>query len=352
MTLAEAVAVSADPARARHFHDAFQTAGVDGPWLVAEGEPARVLAAVWSGSQVLGDWLVQHPDWLPMLLDIEGLQSPRTVRALQTELGAWLPAALRSGDFTGALARVRELQRRELLRIAARDLARLGRTAEIMLELSDLADTCLQAVFRVVWAQLTARFGAPWEQTIEGGWQPSRSCVLGMGKLGGQELNYSSDVDVLFVYSDEGWVFKDAPRKGSTAGKGLTNHEFFRRFGEAFIAEVGRSTAEGMLYRIDLRLRPEGKAGPLARSLESYENYYAQWGQTWERLMLIKTRVVAGDAALADEFLEMVQPFRFPRLIGSGVMEEIAAMKRRLETEIVRASDEDRNVKLWFPLPG
>ena len=105
-------------------------------------------------------------------------------------------------------------------------------------------------------------------------------------------------------------------------------------------------TAEGRLYRIDLRLRPEGDAGPLARSLASYENYYAQWGQTWERMMLIKARCVAGDTALGGEFLEMAQPFRFPRSLGEGVLREVAAMKDRIEKEVVKAGELDRNVKL------
>ena len=135
-------------------------------------------------------------------------------------------------------------------------------------------------------------------------WQPTAGCVLGMGKLGGQELNYSSDVDVLFVYSEEGSVFKEPPGNGKAPRPVLTNHQFFNRLAEAFIAEVSRMTPEGALYRIDLRLRPEGDAGPLSRSLASYENYYAQWGQTWERMMLIKARGVAGDATLAAEFLE------------------------------------------------
>ena len=105
-------------------------------------------------------------------------------------------------------------------------------------------------------------------------------------------------------------------------------------------------TPEGALYRIDLRLRPEGDSGPLSRSLASYENYYAQWGQTWERMMLIKARGVAGDASLAAEFLEMIQPFRYPRSINESVLREVVAMKGRIETEVVKAGELERNVKL------
>ena len=126
----------------------------------------------------------------------------------------------------------------------------------------------------------------------------------------------------------------------------LTNHQFFNRLAEAFIAEVTRVTPEGVLYRIDLRLRPEGDAGPLSRSLAGYENYYAQWGQTWERMMLIKARGLGGDEALAAEFLEMVQPFRYPRSINQGALQEMAAMKDRIENEVVKAGELERNVNL------
>ncbi len=126
----------------------------------------------------------------------------------------------------------------------------------------------------------------------------------------------------------------------------LSSHQFFNRLAEAFIAEVSRVTPEGTLFRIDLRLRPEGDAGPLCRSLESYENYYAQWGQTWERMMLIKARGVAGDEGLAAEFLEMIQPFRFPPSLNTDVLQEVAAMKDRIEKEVVSADELERNVKL------
>ena len=153
-------------------------------------------------------------------------------------------------------------------------------------------------------------------------------------------------MDVIFVYSEEGSVFKEPPGEQQGAAPVLTNHQFFNRLAEAFIAEVTRMTPEGALYRIDLRLRPEGDAGPLSRSLAGYENYYAQWGQTWERMMLIKARGVAGDVALAAEFLEMVQPFRYPRSINESVLREVAAMKDRIENEVVKAGELDRNVKL------
>jgi glutamate-ammonia-ligase adenylyltransferase len=340
----KAIAASADPQRAKHFADLL-AATAAGPRLeTLSADQVRVLLALFSGSQALSEWLVAHPDWLATL-DFESLKHPRRAQGLRAEIHRWLPALLAERNYAGALAQVRRFKQREMLRIAARDLARLAEVVEITREISDVADVCLEAVWQVCRQQFCDRFGQPHHQDAAGRWQPTAFCVLGLGKLGGRELNYSSDVDVLFVYGDEGRVFREAPGKNPRAGS-LTSHAFFNRLAEAYIAEVGRMTPEGMLFRIDLRLRPEGDAGPLCRSLASYENYYAQWGQTWERMMLIKTRPVAGDEGLAHEFLEMIQPFRFPRSIHEGVLREVAAMKDRIETEVVRAGELDRNVKL------
>ena len=233
-----------------------------------------------------------------------------------------------------------------MLRIAARDLGRLADVLEITGEISLVADVCLDAVYRLCRQSLTQRLGQPFHLDASGRWRETQFCVIGLGKLGGQELNYSSDVDVLFVYSEEGNVFKLPPRPGEQSGKGLTNHQFFTRLASDWIGEISRLTSDGTLYRIDLRLRPEGKTGPLVRSLDSYENYYSQWGQTWERMMLIKARPVAGDMGLGAEFLEMVQPFRYPRSLSQRTLREVAAVKKRIEKEVVKEGEMERNVKL------
>ena len=312
---------AADPKRAGHFLD--------------------LLAATGAGPQLKKF----SAGWLPML-DVERLKFPRRAQGFQREVEGWLKPELAARDYTGALTELRRFKQHEMLRIAARDLARLGNVVEITREISDVADVCLNTVWRICRQQFFEKFGRPYHQDAEGRWQPTEFCVLGMGKLGGQELNYSSDVDVLFLYDAEGQVFKEPPAPGKTPHSALSNHQFFNKLAEAFAAEVSRMTAEGFLYRVDLRLRPEGDAGPLARSLESYENYYAQWGQTWERMMLIKARCVAGDEGLAAEFLEMIQSFRFPPSLSADVLREVAAVKDRIEREVVRAEELERNVKL------
>ncbi|HEX4646139.1 MAG TPA: hypothetical protein VH598_11075, partial [Verrucomicrobiae bacterium] len=340
-----ALKTCADPERARrHLNLLAETTAL--PALEkASPDEAKILCALFSGSQALSALLIAHPEWLASLTP-ENLQFPRREQGLRREVEAWLKPMLKIADQSAPHSRLRQFKRHEMLRIGARDLARLGTTGEILREISDVADVCLDAVWQLCRQRFIERFGRPYHQDAEDRWHASEFCVFGLGKLGGQELNYSSDVDVIFVYSAPGTVFKEPPTRTQQSGLGPSSHQYFCRLAEAFISEVSQMTPDGRLYRIDLRLRPEGDAGPLARSLAGYENYYAQWGQTWERMMLIKARRVAGDAALANEFLETIQPFRYPRSLGEGVVREVAAMKDRIENEVVKAGELERNVKL------
>ena len=339
----QALAEAADPARARECLS--RLAATSGAAVLsAANEPtARVVAAVLSGSQWAAALLEARPDWLAEL-EPGRLQHPRLHKGLSGEVQASLQPCLAARDYPNALAGLRRFKQKEMLRIAARDLGGFGKTPDIVREISNVADICLDGAYRVCHQQLAERFGEPFHPDAEGDWQPTGFCVLGLGKLGGQELNYSSDVDLMFLYSGEGGAFKDPP-KNRAAKPGLSNHQFFTKLAEAFVTEVSQLSSEGQLYRVDLRLRPEGDAGPLVRSLESCEHYYAQWGQTWERMMLLKGRGVAGQTSLAGEFLEMVHPFRYPRSINERFLDEIRAMKDRTEKEVVRSGELDRDVK-------
>jgi [glutamine synthetase] adenylyltransferase / [glutamine synthetase]-adenylyl-L-tyrosine phosphorylase len=332
---------SADPARARQVLDQLAPATV-GTWLARiNPELARITSALFAGSQWAGEMVKKHPEWLLELISEERIRFPRRKEGLKREVQPWLDEA-----FEVALSKLRLFKQREMLRIAARDLARLADASQITAEISDLADVCLNGVLRLCLGQLESKVGRPYHKDAAENWAQTEFAVFGLGKLGGEELNYSSDVDLMFAYSDEGSVFREPPRKSTPAQRALSAHQFYKRLVQSFVGEVTRQTADGSLCRIDLRLRPEGDAGPLVRSLPSYENYYAQWGQTWERMMLIKARCVAGDESLAAEFLETVQPFRYPRSLNEGVLREIAAMKERTENEIVKSGEIDRNVKL------
>jgi glutamate-ammonia-ligase adenylyltransferase len=332
----------ADPQRAAAALEQLQASSAAAALRKLSAEQARVLAALLSGSQAALELLLAHPNWLAPLLAPDFLAHPRREEGLRREV----EASLKQEDDEAAFAHLRQFKQREMLRIAVRDLARLGQMVEITREISDVADVCLQAVFRLCLRRLRARVGQPWHLDAKERWRETSFCVIGLGKLGGQELNYSSDVDVIFVYTEEGNVFKTPPRHGEQAGRGMASHQFFVRLAEAMIAEIAQMTPDGALFRIDVRLRPEGKTGPLVRSLDSYENFYAQWGQTWERMMLIKARPVAGDAALGAEFLEMAQSFRYPRSLNPRALRDVAAVKRRIETEVVKEGELERNVKL------
>ncbi|HWN65846.1 MAG TPA: bifunctional [glutamate--ammonia ligase]-adenylyl-L-tyrosine phosphorylase/[glutamate--ammonia-ligase] adenylyltransferase [Candidatus Binatus sp.] len=214
---------------------------------------------------------------------------------------------------------------REMTRIALRELANVAPLEETTGELSQIAEICIRRVFEHWNGEFRRRHGSP----------DTEFAILALGKLGGGELNHSSDVDLLFLYSDEGQL--------STH---LSYHEFFNRLGKKILETFSAPHPEGSLFRVDLRLRPEGSAGPLARSLESMENYYAGFGETWERLALIKARGIGGSRELAYEFLRQHQPFIYPKSPTPDLLDEIARIKRRIERDVVGADKLERDVKL------
>jgi glutamate-ammonia-ligase adenylyltransferase len=214
---------------------------------------------------------------------------------------------------------------REMTRVALRELAKVAPLEETTEELSQIAEICIRCVFEHWDTEFRRRYGSP----------KAEFAILALGKLGGGELNHSSDIDLLFLYSDEGQL---TPH--------LSYHEFFNRLGNKILETFSTPHPVGSLFRVDLRLRPEGSAGPLARSLDSMENYYAGFGETWERLALIKARGVGGSRELAYEFLRQHQPFIYPRSATPDLLDEIANIKRRIERDVVGPEKLERDVKL------
>src|SRR5207248_1734846 len=214
---------------------------------------------------------------------------------------------------------------KEMTRIALCELANAAALEETTAELSQLAEICVREVFAHWNAKFRKSFGSP----------TADFAILALGKLGGHELNHSSDVDLIFLYSEEGEL-----------SSRLSYHQWFNRLAEKILETFAMRDPEGALFRIDLRLRPEGSAGPLARSLESMENYYAGFGETWERIALIKARGIAGSRELAYEFLRQHQPFIYPRSPTPDLLDEIAKIKRRIERDVIRSDALERDVKL------
>src|SRR5947208_16552217 len=232
-----------------------------------------------------------------------------------------------AGDSFSAenFAALRFWKGREMTRVALRELANVAPLEETTGELSQIAEICIRRVFEHWNAEFRKRYGSP----------SAAFAILALGKLGGGELNHSSDVDLLFLYSDEGQL---TPH--------LSYHEFFNRLGKKILETFSTPHPEGSLFRIDLRLRPEGSAGPLARSIESMENYYAGVGETWERLALIKARGIGGSRELAYEFLRQHQPFIYPKSTTPDLLDEIANIKRRIERDVVGPDQLESDVKL------
>ncbi len=225
-------------------------------------------------SSICATRLTRHPETLLWLCQPEVCLAPRG----PAEMLAGLRTLAREPAANQNFAVLRFWKGREMTRVALRELAGVAPLEETTGELSYIAEICIRRVFEHWNRELRQRYGSP----------KAEFAILGLGKLGGGELNHSSDVDLLFVYSEEGQL---TPH--------ISYHEFFNRLGNKILETFSTPDPTGSLFRVDLRLRPEGSAGPLARSLESMENYYAGFGETWERIALIKACRIAGSLELA-----------------------------------------------------
>ncbi|MEO5354962.1 MAG: bifunctional [glutamate--ammonia ligase]-adenylyl-L-tyrosine phosphorylase/[glutamate--ammonia-ligase] adenylyltransferase [Magnetococcus sp. XQGC-1] len=224
--------------------------------------------------------------------------------------------------------------------IGSRDLSGEASLTEVVHAISTLADGCLEAGYQWLERILAVRYGRPMIQTETGGSEPARFVILGMGKLGARELNFSSDVDLIYLF--------DAAVGEVEGSSSLSIKEYYNRLGRDFIRLLGESTGEGHAFRVDLRLRPEGESGDLVISCRSAELYYESWGQTWERAAMIKARPVAGNIPLGEQFLAWLQPFIFRRYLDFGALEAIREMKQKIDRKMAVAEDYHRNVKLGY----
>ena len=298
------------------------------------------LARLADASPLYERLLLQHPEWAEWLVT-EGSQGdefhPRSLRE-RLDCVCPEPAGGPVAD-SERTAQLRTFRRRMSMRIAYREGNGLCPGQTTVLDMSMLADLCIEECLEMATAKVTGVWGNPWDSELK---RPARLCVLALGKLGGNELNFSSDVDLIFVYEGEGHGQKDGIPTSNE------NAEIFSRIAEQTVRMLQTQAPEGFLFRVDLRLRPEGEFGPIVSSLSSLENYYAAYGQTWERLALIKARPVAGSRALGEELLESVQSFRYPLHPPRFVLQEVAAMKARTEIEVVGSEALERDIKSGF----
>ena len=281
------------------------------------------LLRLFGTSRYLADILVREPELFRWLTASDAINRSLDRSGLEKEL-LHVPDLFTHPE--RQLDAIKRIHRREFLRIGARDIMGYSDLSAVTYQLSELADAVCQAVLETVSRQMLDRFPAK---------PKARFVVLGLGKLGGQELNYSSDIDLLLLYDTEGII---VDRRGAES----THHEYYNRLAERFVQALSQSSAEGYLYRVDTRLRPESGAGPLARSLYGYLTYYESRGELWERQMLIKARAVAGDRLLGEEFVRQVQPFIYPRTAFQHPADAIARIKSRIEAKI----GTEANIKL------
>ena len=294
--------------------------------LVEDSRAIEIVVQLFSTSQFFSELMIRDPallDWLRSGAD------RRDPARLIDDLWAEMEQAPTTEARRLALRRFRL---REVLRIGYNDIVRDLPLELITLDLAHLADACVEVAVRSARLSVATRHGQPLVDRDT----PARFVVLALGKLGGEELNYSSDIDLIFVYDHEGQT--NGPRV-------ISNSEFFARVGAEVVRTLSDHTSLGLAYRVDMRLRPEGDQGPLARSLAATLGYYQTSGRTWERQALIKCRGVAGDLDLGADFLQAITPFVYRRYLGAAEIGEIKAMKRRIEQRTVSAGTANVEVK-------
>lgn len=306
--------------------------------LSTSGERARdevielgaLLASAYPGLRRSMD---AHPEDLVAIA--RGLRQARDLRAYRRLAASGIGDA---ADRTSVQRGLRRLAAREKLRIAARELLALpGQDVDVTArELSDLADVCCEVALTEALAWAQARFGTP--RNAAGEICPF--VVIGMGKLGGRELNPGSDIDLILFYETDDGVVRPAA-SGETAH---TLHEHFTRVAQRLVANLDDATEDGDVWRVDLRLRPEGTRGPLVNALAAAERYYETWGRSWERAALVRARPVAGDLAFGARLLESLSPFVWRKAVEPRVVDDMASMLARARAEAGPPAREDLKI--------
>ncbi len=258
------------------------------------------------------------------------LERPSGPAVLRSDL-ARLTASAASTDGHELRRALRRLRHRGIVRIALRELSRVADVEETSAEMSHLASVLVDAALQAAIATESARHGVARDASGE----PIALCALGMGKLGGLELNLGSDIDLCFFYETD---------EASVEGGELSVHELYTRVVRRAVAALSEVTEDGFCFRVDLRLRPEGTRGPLINSLASAERYYESWGRTWERAALLRARPIAGELPFGERLLAALRPFVFRRKVDPSLATQMAEMLTRSRREL--NVDLERDIKL------
>jgi glutamate-ammonia-ligase adenylyltransferase len=312
------LAAAPDPDQAlRHLADLFGALAnprATTELLAQSPRTTRLLVSLFGSSDFLSRQLLRHPELIDQLVLRGAAALVREKSDLETDLSNRL-RALAQDDVEGALTELRRFRNEEVLRVGLHDVAGALDLEEVSRQLSDLADVCVEACFALAAADVEKRYGK----------RDATMVVIALGKLGGRELGYHSDLDLLFVYS--------AP------GEHAANHEYFARVAQRLISHLTLPLREGILYRIDTRLRPSGSAGPLVISFEALANYHLREARLWERQALLRARPVAGDRDLfARAFAQVLEPSLYRPIDQATAAKDLLAMRERMEREIAAES--------------
>ncbi|WP_330924878.1 bifunctional [glutamate--ammonia ligase]-adenylyl-L-tyrosine phosphorylase/[glutamate--ammonia-ligase] adenylyltransferase [Candidatus Sororendozoicomonas aggregata] len=293
------------------------------------------LMKTWAGSDFAADVFISYPNYAAYFLQLfnRGQQMAVPTGFHHQSVKNLLADVHSESEL---IKKLRVYRNREMVRIIWRDLNRLATTQQTTTDLSALADACIQHALDWLYGDMTPGLGTPYSGNNADP-EPQQMVILGMGKLGANELNLSSDIDLIFTF----------PNQGETAGgrKSLTNQEFFTRLGQRLIKVLDCRTAEGFVFRVDMRLRPYGSSGALVMSFAAMEQYYQDQGRDWERYAMIKARAVAGDTARGNELLAQLKPFVYRRYIDFSAITSLRDMKHLIEREVKRKGMEN-NIKL------
>ncbi len=298
---------------------------------ICQAHPALLahLLVLATHSPYLGEVLLAHPEYIHWLAT-EDLERVKPKEDLFQDLARW--ATMQSDqDLSRILFRFKQ---RQMLRIYVRDCLRWATLAETMRELSDLADVILQYALWRSWQELVERYGRPEVADARGRLREAEFAIVALGKLGSQELNYASDIDLFYLYSGDGW----------TSSQQMTNREFFTKLAERITRLVGGLGPEGAVYRVDLRLRPRGRDGDLVVTLPQAVTYYRTQARNWERQTLLRARAAAGSEALVREFLARVEDVLYRPEPLAEILDDIRMSKERLDQE--KASSHGLDIKL------
>jgi glutamate-ammonia-ligase adenylyltransferase len=308
----------------------------DSAWLkkyLEDSQFHQQLELTWGCSDFAADQAISDPCLFRQLVESGDLDRSYSADGLLQSLRLRVQETTTVNNEPELSRQLRLFRRREMQRIIWRDLNRLSDLIETTRDVTLLAEACIQVALDYLHPIVADHFGKP----MDSYGNEQKLLVIAMGKMGGGELNLSSDIDLIFAY----------PEAGETEGakRSVSNQQFFERLGQKLIASLDAQTIDGFVFRVDMRLRPYGQSGPLVQNFAALEDYYTTQGRGWERFAMVKARVVTGDQASAVMLQEILNPFVYRRYLDYGAIESLRDLKRKINLEVARKGMQD-NIKL------